>query len=126
MQLSGDLFINISLRPFCYSLLRFFQSTMCKFCRLLNKSYVIEKNFVAAQPIEMTWTMNDGNEENDSVDTKSLEAVVTLNSENKCLVHSSKIAIPSETLTQPGTKLDGESTFYCHVCGLHRFVHEFV
>ncbi|KAL3998539.1 hypothetical protein ACH3XW_15455 [Acanthocheilonema viteae] len=91
---------------------------------LLNKSYVIEKNFVAVQPIEMTWTMNGDNEENDSVATKSLEAAVTLNGQDKCLMHSSAVTISSKTLALSGTKkLDGENLVYCQVCGLHRLWH---
>ncbi|VDK79009.1 unnamed protein product [Litomosoides sigmodontis] len=90
---------------------------------LLNKSYVIEKNFVAVQPIEMTWTVNGDNEESDSVDTKSLEAAIALNSNDKCLIRSSKIAIPSEALALSEAKLDRESIFYCHICGLHRLWH---
>uniref|UniRef100_A0A0R3RZ63 Hermansky-Pudlak syndrome 5 protein homolog n=1 Tax=Elaeophora elaphi TaxID=1147741 RepID=A0A0R3RZ63_9BILA len=88
---------------------------------LLNKSYVIEKNFVAVQPIEMTWTVNGDDEENNSASMKSLEAVATLSGEDKRLVHSSEVTVIPETLILSGTgKRDGEKSVYCQVCGLHR------
>lgn len=124
-QLYFDLFPQNSLDPFSYSLLGFCEAYLIIFCRLLNKSYVIEKNFVTVQPIEMTWTMNGDNRENDSVDMKSLEAAATLNGEDKHLMHSSEVTIAPKTLS--GTKnSDGENSVYCQVCGLHRSVLEFV
>ncbi|MCP9258011.1 hypothetical protein DINM_001175 [Dirofilaria immitis] len=92
--------------------------------RRLNKSYVIEKNFVAVQPIEMIWTMDGDGEENDSVGMKSLEATMTLSDGDKSLMQSSETAISSKTLTLSETgKLDGKNSVYCHDCGLHRLWH---
>ncbi|CAG9534518.1 unnamed protein product [Cercopithifilaria johnstoni] len=91
---------------------------------LLNKSYVIEKNFVAVQPIEMIWTMNGDNEENGSVGTESLKATVTKSGENECLIHSDEVTISPQTLALSGTKKPGgENSVYCQVCGLHRLWH---
>uniref|UniRef100_A0AAF5Q0C2 RING-type domain-containing protein n=2 Tax=Wuchereria bancrofti TaxID=6293 RepID=A0AAF5Q0C2_WUCBA len=91
---------------------------------LLNKSYVIEKNFVAVQPIEMTWTVNGDDEENDSFGMKSLQGAVTLNDEDKHLMLSSDVTIAPEPLTLSETrKLDGGNLVYCQVCGLHRLWH---
>ncbi|KAK6106188.1 hypothetical protein QQG55_23245 [Brugia pahangi] len=92
--------------------------------RLLNKSYVIEKNFVAVQPIEMTWTVNGDDEKNDLFGMKSLQVALTLNDEDKRLMHPSDATIAPETLTLSRTrKLDGGNLVYCQVCGLHRLWH---
>ncbi|VDO42194.1 unnamed protein product [Onchocerca flexuosa] len=94
----------------------------CTFCRLLNKSYVVEKNFVAVQPIEMTWTMNGDDEDNDSIGMKSLEATMTLNGGDKSLMQSSEVTIASKILSA-AEKLDEKDLVYCQVCGLHRLWH---
>ncbi|OZC12536.1 hypothetical protein X798_00167 [Onchocerca flexuosa] len=89
---------------------------------LLNKSYVVEKNFVAVQPIEMTWTMNGDDEDNDSIGMKSLEATMTLNGGDKSLMQSSEVTIASKILSA-AEKLDEKDLVYCQVCGLHRLWH---
>ncbi|EJD74646.1 hypothetical protein LOAG_18058 [Loa loa] len=91
---------------------------------LLNKSYIIEKNFVAVHPIKMIWTMNGDDEKNDSIGMKSLEAARTLNGKDERLMHSSEVSITPKTLTLPETKkVDGENSAYCQICGLHRLWH---
>uniref|UniRef100_A0A915Q3J2 RING-type domain-containing protein n=1 Tax=Setaria digitata TaxID=48799 RepID=A0A915Q3J2_9BILA len=92
--------------------------------RLLNKSYVVEKNFVTVQPIEVTWTVN-GDDENDSIGMKSSEAAATLNDKDKRLMQSSEVTSAPKACHSGTKELDEKEKeeVYCRICGLHRIWH---
>uniref|UniRef100_A0A158RBL4 LisH domain-containing protein n=1 Tax=Thelazia callipaeda TaxID=103827 RepID=A0A158RBL4_THECL len=92
--------------------------------RSLEKSYVIEKNFMVVRPIEVTWTMSTEIKADVLADNKISDTILSNDDEeDEGLMQLSEVTItPAALSSSEARNLLEEDSVYCPVCDLHKSV----